>query len=284
MKRIIVPLDFSKEALHGLDLAIKVANLTDSYIEMVYVQKKKEEVSTGLVEEEHKWAEKKLKHTILDFKHKIKDPENIGFIIKKGIVYKEVVNQAQAFEDSLIISSTHGASGFEEFFMGSNTLKIITATDRPVITIRGDRIPNTFDNIVLPVDVTNDSRQKVPPTIKLAKAFNSVIHIASVLTTEDDDVIKKVKSYAAQVIEYCDKYEIEYKLATLKGNNIADLIIEYSLSVHADLISIMTEQSIDINNFVMGSYPQQILNKSSVPVLCITPKDLFKVWGFRTQG
>lgn len=284
MKRIIVPIDFSSEALHGLDLALKVANLSDSFIEMVYVQKKSEEFAGGTFDEEHKWAEKKFKKLVQENKSKLENPENLSFIIKKGLVYREVVNQAQAFEDSLIISSTHGASGFEEFFIGSNTFKIITATDKPVITIRGDKVPNHFEHIVLPIDITNDTRQKVPYTAKLAKTFNATVHIASVVTTDDNEVYNKIRVYSNQVVEYMEKYNVKYKQASLQGKNITDLTLEYALSVHADLISIMTEQSLDLNNFVMGSYAQQMLNRSPIPVLCITPKDLFKAGGFRTQG
>lgn len=285
MKRIIVPIDFSKESMNGLDLAIRVANLTkNSFIELVYVQKKSEEFSVGTAEEEYRWAEKNFKRIVEESREKLDKSDKIDYIIKKGMVYREVVNQAQAFEDSLIISSTHGASGFEEFFIGSNTFKIISATDKPVITIRGNHVPNTFNNIILPIDITNDTRQKVPYTAKLAKVFDSTVHIASVLTTEDEDVYKKLRIYSNQVVEYMEKYDVKYKLASLKGKNITDLTIEYALSVHADLISIMTEQSLDINNFVLGNLAQQMLNKSSIPVLCISPKDLFKAGGFRTQG
>ena len=50
------------------------------------------------------------------------------------------------------------------------------------------------------------------------------------------------------------------------------------------MISIMSEQSTDLSNFVLGSYAQQMLNKANVPVLIIHPKELFVMGSFRTQG
>jgi len=284
MKRIIVPIDFSKEALHGLELAIKLANSSGAIIEMVYVQKKSDDYTVGTYEEEFRYAEKNFKQIAEHFKTQLESPENLTYIIKKGRIYKEIVNQAESFDDSLIVSSTHGASGFEDIFIGSNTFKIITATERPVITIREKKIPNGIENIILPIDTTNDTRQKVPYTAKIAKLFGSTVHIINVLTTDNNEVYKRLRSYSNQVVEYMEKYNIDYKLASVKGKNITDITIEYAESVHADMISMMTEQSVDINNFVLGSYAQQMLNKSPIPVLCITPKELFKSGGFRAQG
>jgi hypothetical protein len=46
----------------------------------------------------------------------------------------------------------------------------------------------------------------------------------------------------------------------------------------------MTEQSLDISNFVLGSLAQQMLSKSPIPVLSITPKELFIMGSFKTFG
>lgn len=284
MKRIIVPIDFSKESLHGLQLAIQLANVANSLVEMVYVQKKSVDYSSGNLEDEHKYAEHRFKEVKKTFESSLLQPEQLTYIIKKGKIYQEVVNQAEAFDDSLIVSSTHGASGFEDLFIGSNTYKIVSATERPVITIRTETIPKQFETIILPIDTTPDTRQKVPYTARLAKMFNATVHIANVFTSDDDLIYKRLRSYSNQVVDYLEKYSINYKLASLKGKNITDTILQYSESVHGDLISIMTEQSVDINNFVLGNFAQQMLSKSNVPVLCITPKELFKSGGFRTQG
>ena len=63
-----------------------------------------------------------------------------------------------------------------------------------------------------------------------------------------------------------------------------DILYAYAQKVEADLISIMSEQSISLSNFVLGSYAQQMLNKSNVPVLIVHPKEVFVMGSFRTQG
>ncbi len=75
-----------------------------------------------------------------------------------------MVSLAESLPDSLITASTHGASGFQELFIGSNAFRIISATDKPVITLRKNSCPETIGRIVLPIDLSVDSRQKVPFT------------------------------------------------------------------------------------------------------------------------
>ena len=106
--------------------------------------------------------------------------------------------------DSVITASTHGASGFQEFFIGSNTFRIISATDKPVITLRKNYCPAEISRIVMPIDLSADSRQKVPLQPKLAKLFGAEIHVVGVQTSRSKQDIKKIRSYTSQVAGYIE--------------------------------------------------------------------------------
>ena len=138
MMNVIVPIDFSQESLKGLRLALMLSERIVTNIQMVYVQKKSSDFYPGSFEEELKFARNNFKKIISDHKKMLNEKSKLSFIIKKGKVYEEVVGQASAFKDSMIVCSTHGGSGFEELFIGSNAFKIISATDRPVFTVKYD--------------------------------------------------------------------------------------------------------------------------------------------------
>jgi nucleotide-binding universal stress UspA family protein len=284
MKQIIVPIDFSKESLNGLRLAILFANQFKSHIQMVYVQKVVSEMGRIGLEEEHRTATQNFEKLIHEYSSKLQDGLELSHIIKKGKIYREVVNQAEAFEDSIIICSTHGASGFEEFFIGSNAFKIVSATESPVITIRHGAVPHEIKKIVMPIDITSDTRQKVPITAEIAKAFGAEVHVVAISSGQTDDIVAKLNAYTKQVCDYLKDYEVPFKTTSLNGDNLTDITIEYALDINADLISIMTEQSRAISNFVLGSYAQQMLSKSPIPVLSITPQEIFILGSFITQG
>jgi len=46
----------------------------------------------------------------------------------------------------------------------------------------------------------------------------------------------------------------------------------------------MTEQNIALSDFVLGSQAQQMLSKSPIPVLSVTPKEIFIMGSFKTYG
>ncbi len=284
MNHIVVPIDFSKESINGLRLAILFANKFDSVVEMVHVQKYPTDLSPGQFGEEYKEIAKKFDALVEEYSIKMDNSANLTHIIKKGKIYREVVNQAHAFEDSVIICSTHGASGFEEFFIGSNAFRIISATQCPVITIRHGTMPRDIQKIILPIDVTADTRQKVPITTEIAKVFNAEVHVIAVSTMQADDIDLKLNAYSKQVCSYLKDHEVRFQQASLKGESITDITIEYALDVNADLISIMTEQNIALSNFVLGSQAQQMLSRSPIPVLSVTPKEVFILGSFKTYG
>ena len=284
MKHIVVPIDFSQESLNGLRMAIVLANRFGSTIQMVYVQKSVAELGKVNFEDEKKEAKATFKQLVEEYSPKLANGAGITYIVKKGKVFREVVNQAGAYEDSVIVCSTHGASGFEEFFMGSNAFKIISATDVPVFAIRFGSVVRNIENIVLPIDLTSDTRQKVPLTAQLAKAFNARVHVLGVATSKNEEVETKVKAYSLQVCEYFREYGLDYLQVFKSGDDICSIITDYSLEVNADLISIMTEQNEPFTRFIIGTHAQQILNQSTIPVLCVTPKELFLLGSFRTFG
>lgn len=283
MFRIIVPIDFSEESLLGLDLAILFAQKISAKIEMVYVQRKSLDYNPGPKEGELKYAEHEFAKIKKNYSDKLPNNVELVYIVKTGRIYREIVNQANSFKNSFIVATTHGASGFEKFFIGSNAFKIISATSKPVITIRGNEIPNNINKIILPLDITADTRQKVPFTAELAKLFNAEVHVVTVTSMQTDDITNKLAAYAKQVCEYLDGNKINYTSETIVGSDLTELILEYAAKVNADLISIMTEQVSDAN-FILGTAAQEMLNKSTIPILSINPKELHVSGAFRTQG
>jgi nucleotide-binding universal stress UspA family protein len=187
----------------------------------------------------------------------------------------------------LIVLSTHGASGFEELFIGGNAYKITSHSKNPVITVRRGRIPANIDRIVLPLDFTFQTREKVPYTVELAKMFGSEIHLLTISLSKIESTEKLLHQYAKQVTDYLDNHKTSYKVEHLHGGNLTDLTLDYSRSVNADLISIMTEQEKSLSNLLLGNYAHQFINKAFIPVLSfpnyhlrITAEDIWTLGAF----
>jgi nucleotide-binding universal stress UspA family protein len=284
MQNFIVPIDFSDDSLKGLQLAMLFSRHIHTNIQMVNVQRKTSDSFPSLIEESYKQAEEQLEKIIQEYSPGLMNDSKLRYIIKKGKVYEEIVNQAESYKQSVICASTHGASGFEEFFIGSNAFKIISATHRPVITIRKGPVPQSIKKIILPIDVMVETRQKVPLTSEMAMVFGAEVHVITVATSSSQKAQRRLQAYAKQVVTYLKSRDIPVVQESLKGNNIADMTVDYASTVGADMISILTEQGTSVTNLILGNYAQQVLNKATIPVLNITPKEMHIKSTFSTFG
>jgi nucleotide-binding universal stress UspA family protein len=283
MKNMIIPIDFSEDSLKGIELALLFTRKQYTNIQLVYVQKKSADYnSPGYFEEEKKWAEKKFKDIIASYEPRLGNDSRLRYIIKSGKIYKEIVSQVESYKEAMVITSTHGASGFEEFFMGSNAFKIISATEKPVLTIRTKSIPDDIRQIVMPLDVTVDSRQKVPITAALAELFGAEVHIITVTSSRGQRITKRLEAYSKQAAGYFTAKKVPFRQKSLYGENLVDLIVIYADSVNADLISIMKEQSRSLS--FMGNLTHQLLNHATIPVLTLSNKETHIKTGFSAYG
>jgi nucleotide-binding universal stress UspA family protein len=267
MKTIIVALDFSDESLDGLNMALVLAKKTMANVQMVHVIGKNIGNNSELLEKENQLANIKFEEILLKCKNGGNINCALNYTIKEGKIFSEITDLADKFEDSVIVLSTHGQSGFEELFIGGNAYKIVSRSRNPVITVRKSRIPLYIGRIVLPLDITLETREKVPYTVGLAKLLGSEIHLITVRSSHLKSIEKKLYRYTEQVCSYFWENDIKYKAEHLTGSNLSDLILDYSTSVNADLISIMTEQEKSVSNLLLGAYAHQMINKASIPVL-----------------
>jgi nucleotide-binding universal stress UspA family protein len=284
MKNIIVPVDFSRISLNGMDLALLLSKYLEARIQMVHIIKKEE----NIYHSEEKIHNSRIRESFeaITEKYKKSNPGiKLDYIIKEGKVYEEVVNQANAFKDSLIVTSTHGASGWEELFIGSNAYKIVASSSRPVFTIRGNKVPGQIKKILLPLDITAETREKVPFTAKLAAALEAEVFVVTVNMSNITDIQDKLNDYSLQVSGYLEKHKIKNSVSHVHGTNITDMTIDYALKEKADLISIMTEQEKSISNILLGSYAHQMINKSPVPVVLFPSRQVGVITeSFLTEG
>lgn len=271
VNKILVAIDFSDCSINALEHALTIADRAKADIKMVWVNKPEsareiyEGSPEGVVDEATKRFDelKKKYRTALS-------GNKINFTIKEGKIFKEIVREAKNWGADLIIAGTHGSSGFEEFWAGSNANKIVSATDLPTITIRGGvDIDRVLKKIVLPIDSTVETRQKVPFTVELARLFNAEIYVLAVHTTTVTTVQHQVDQYAQQALHHIKDDNVKCRLVKLEADNIARSVMDYAVKVDANLIAIMTEQEKTPMNLLLGPFASQFVNHSPIPILSI---------------
>lgn len=258
---ILVPFVDSPSAIGALKTAITLTKIHNSKLSVIHV------------------LTEKSNESVLD---KIKDicsAENVPFkfIERSGSIYKEITKAEKELEADLIVMGAYGKTGWQQFWVGSNAFKVMSTSQCPVLTLQGDSAPfNGFHKIMLPLDDSDETRQKVNWVAKIAKGFDSEVLIFNTTKVRGDESRLKLAQYAQQMETILHKEGIKTSFDESYGNNIAEDCIKFAQMHHCDLITIMTETE-HTNSFFMGTYAQQLVSTSPVPVLTIHARSVAKL-------
>jgi len=273
MQPIVVAIDFSNTSIHCIEYAIPFANKVKSDIILVWVDKLtvQESLYPDTSNQNRNEAKKRFEDLVRQYGKKMGKGLKMEYKLRKGKVYHEVDSLAKNTCALLIIAGAHGISGFEEFWIGSNAFKMVTYASVPVITVRNDfRITKSIRNILVPIDNTAETLQKLSFVTKLSQFFKSEVHIVATHSSHLKSIQRLSEKYARQAIQYLENNHVKFVQDSIVSNDITKAVISYADQIDADLISIMTEQETPMN-ILMGPHTQQLINQSPVPVLSVHP-------------
>lgn len=276
MKQIVVAIDFSKNSIQALEYSIMLANVISADIMMVWVDKPDtdESIYNNEGHEHRHEAKGRIEELIKKYSKTLKKGK-LSYKLRKGKVYKEVSNQAKYNDAFLIVAGSHGVSGFESFMIGSNANKIVTYAPCPVITLRETfPIKKTVKKIVLPIDNSSATRQKVPFAMEFARYFGAEIHVLELQSSTLKSIRRIVTKYTEQVTKFLADNKMKFVVKSVDCDNITTAAIKYATEIDADQIVIMTEQEEETSNIWLGPFAMQMVNNSPVPVVSIHPKVL----------
>ncbi len=274
MKTILVAIDFSKNAEHALEYALVYAKKLDATVYLIWVDNDvSDELMLDTIKGDIRHEKKEyLKILTAKFQDKILNGK-FEIILRKGRVYQEVAKAAKQIKADIIFAGTHGVSGYEQHWIGSNAYRIVTQAPCPVFTIRSSyTFEGSVNKILLPLDSSLETKQKLPFVANLALKFNATVFLLKVYNTPISIIRKRIDKFADEAIECLNDRGVAYILNEIEVKNVAVSIIEYSKENKVDLITIMTDQGTTTANKFLGSYSKQLINNSIIPVVSVRAK------------
>jgi len=278
MNEILVAVDFSDSSINALEHAVGVAEKFKSNILMVWVESKSSlrylNINKGEDVKENVSA--RFEELIAKYKPQLNGMD-MEYRCRKGIAYKEIVAVSVENKVDMIVSGVHGVKGFRRFLMGDTANHIIAEAKCPVLTIGLHRtLGRALKDIVLPIDQSLDTRQKVGIATQFAQLFGARIHILGLYMSNVDTLKRRVDEYVKQVDKHLKKNKVETVVYMEKDYKGAKSILNYANRVDANLIITMIETETRTSDLWLGSQGQQLVNQSTVPVLSIANKQLIK--------
>lgn len=277
---ILVPTGFSPQSLTAVDQAISYARHTNGRILLLTVTEPTSMWSSFLDQDDENALirskiEEKLSSLAAQYAGKGVEIETR---IEEGAVYEIVSVVADEVGADIIIMGTNGApKGIRKRFIGSNALRTVSSASCPVITIKGGEHNIGIKHIILPLDLTKETKQKVGKAIKLAKLYDSTIHAVSVISTKDEFVVKHLKANMRQVHDFIEKEGVKVKsdfITPIGDESRASALIHFAVERKGDLFVIMTQEETKVSEYFVGSLAQKIIYFSPIPVMSLRPKQL----------
>lgn len=279
MKKILVPVDFSETSVLAIEVAVKIANRLKSNIQLMHVRTGKryhpefarENVETLMTDAAINDMERLVainKETYL-----VKDGV-FDYKIREGNVVREIRNQAHYNDSDLIVAGTHGMSGFEDRWLGSNAYRLISNAPCPVLAVRENMEFHDEQKILLPIDLEQVSRRIVPQVVSFAQLINAKILVVGITPKSRWLIPGKVNSYVHQVEKYMKKFpDIEVEFSTKDTANDPMELLELAHLKEVTLIALAIKKGANPFESIFSPFTNELLNVSDLPIFAVPERE-----------
>jgi nucleotide-binding universal stress UspA family protein len=257
-KTIIVPHDFTPVADNALNHAINTAKITGAEIHILHVVAK----DKGIAE-----AETKLQKLVDETKTDIK----LHPVVRVGNIFDDIGDFASEVRAELIFMGTHGQHGWQHI-TGSHALKVITHSTVPFIVVQEKGIKESgYDDIVVPLDLNKETKQKLAYVANIATYFKSRVHV--ITPDESDEFLRhQVKANIQFAVKFFQERGIDVTTKVVSGSGFDKEVVKHAVTLDADLIAIMNLNRNNMLGVITASHEQYILaNDSQIPTLIVNP-------------
>lgn len=269
MKKILVPCDFSEPSQEAFKFAVDLAKQNDGSVTVLKVidiptlaygasiDMPVYTYSPNLIKE----LEEDAKDSFEKMNKKWgKSSNNIKFSAISGPTFAMIQDFMEEGNFDLVVMGTHGATGLAEFFVGSNTEKVVRFSKVPVIAIRKAVPISSIKNIVFATYLQYDQDDFVTQLKALQKFFGAKVHILYLNTPSSFISDNELEKYA-------NHYRFEnYSVAIRNNRSEPDGIISYADEIKADMLAMATHGRKGLSHFIRGSITEDVVNHVQLPI------------------
>ena len=255
---ILIPIDFSKQSLVSIQQTYNLAKYTKSKLILMHA---------------HPDSDNDHKKDLEDLAAKTSQESGLSVMALnvKGDVYEQTDLKAKEMDCSLIVVGLDTQVRFRSFFGGSNVSKFLKHAPCPVITIRSVDNRNICKNIIMPIDLSPETREKVPIVVQMAQYYGADIKIISVFSPNDEKYENELLPYLNQIKKFIKDKGVNCTNKSIPSNNVAEAIIEYANKNEGDLIIQMNKRDLSVGEMFGGAMSIKVVEISNIPVLTINP-------------
>ncbi len=270
MKNILVPTDFSACATNAANVALQLAASYGATLHLYSNIDIKTDTLERSKEDERTIHNAEL--LLSEWREKAAyDNVTIETAWSGGKLTDEISKYVANKSIDFVVMGSHGLSGKNEFFIGSNTQKIVRTIRVPVLVVKEDMTDYQIKKVVFASNFNLSEKEPFQYLLKFLRPFNPEIHLIQINTSGwFREPYLLVKETMDDFKEMCG--EMTCKTHFFRDWTIEGGIRHMSNEIAADLIAISNQQRHPLKRIFAGSNVEALINHASAPVLSIDLK------------
>ncbi len=271
MKKILVPVDFSKKSEYATKLAARIAKKNHSEITLLHFV----ELPSGIVDmgaganfsiPSSMMYLRKVKEQILHFKDEfISKKTPVKYSIRFQNPHEGIIDYSKKINANLIIMGSKGISDFDEIIIGSNTEKVVRTSEIPVIVVKKDAEKFRIKNIVFASNFKNDNKDSFIKLLDFSKKFKSKIHLLKVNTAGKFETTYESKE---KIQEFLKDFDLpKHTINIYNDKSVVKGVMNFSKDIEADLIALSTHGRSGLSHLFNSSISKTLTKAAIRPVV-----------------
>lgn len=274
MKKILFPTDFSEVATNAFVHALEFAKVVQGELVLLHTFElpvydnqffpenynvlfdslqlsefdmfKEEIQKLRTIAEERKLHEIKMTHRLMD--------GNLIYNIRRAIKEEKI---------NFVVMGTAGSSGWEAFFLGTNTGSVIGTIDVPVLCIPLEAKFEKINTIGFTTRYRSKDKKALKDVLNIAKKTNAKVKCLYVKTANSDVPEATIKHWE-------EEFEGEpIQFSIIPSDDVKATILDFVLFKDIDVLAMITYKRNFFADLFNPSLTKNFVNKSPVPILAM---------------
>ena len=264
MSDLLVPFDFSKNAIKALDQAILISSVNHKKIEVLHITN--ESVSRQYPKNwkyngDIKILKEKLESVVEERKELLGASAKTGLLVKEAATISGgIISRMLQGKLKLLVMGTHGSSGVYDKVFGTNTAVMVNHSIFPILVI-----PHNWKPVVIDHCVTVIKLNKLSSVSKRLKAWGKFF--SSSVEAVQFTILKEAEGTYAKK-EQIDGIPCRIILNPIE-TPLAQDVLNFTRKLRSSLVILFTKEKTFLEKLFLNNLTYKLSGSITIPLLAI---------------
>ncbi len=285
MNKLLVPSDFSENAVNAFKYALHIAAKQDAEITTLHVYSltisslemgTPPELMQSILENQETREEEHYKEFTKKL-HQEATAEKLAHVsvkhkLTEGLVVDEIVQEAKEYEPDLIVLGTDGVDNLVDRLFGTTTSNVIENVECAVLTVPADANYHGIHRIAYATDFKNADVEALKEILEFAALFGATVHVVHVSeenapTNEDQ---RRMEELERHFISNEEAGKVVFDL--IKADDVLEGLEQYLEDEAIDMLVMFKEKESFWERMFSPSLTKKIALYGKKPLLVLKRK------------